>query len=69
MSRQERHEESKLILLLDPSIDGVDDWQQLETDMKKLYEDEMRALNEVLVLEDTEEHDGRELRVEYSCSA
>jgi dsRNA-specific ribonuclease len=59
-----RHQESRLILLLDPSVDGGNDWQQLETDMKKLYEDEMRELNEVLILEDAEEHDGRELRVE-----
>lgn len=59
-----RHRESKLILLLDPAVDRVNDWQQLEADMKKLYEDEMRTLNEVLVLEDAEEHDGRELRVD-----
>lgn len=44
-----RHRESKLILLLDPAVDKFNDWQQLEMDMKKLYEDEMRALSKVLV--------------------
>ena len=59
-----RHRESKLVLLLDPDVDKFNDWQQLEMDMKKLYEDEMRALNEVLVLEDAEQHDGREFRID-----
>ena len=59
-----RHRESKLILLLDPAVDKVSNWQQLEADMKRLYEDDMRALNEVLIFEDTEEHDGREFRIE-----
>lgn len=59
-----RHRESKLILLLDPTLDKISDWQQLEADMKQLYEDEMRALNEVLAFEDGEEHDGRQFRVE-----
>jgi dsRNA-specific ribonuclease/ERCC4-related helicase len=59
-----RHRESKLILLLDPDVDKINDWQQLEMNMKKLYEDEMRALNEVLVLEDAEQHDGREFRID-----
>jgi hypothetical protein len=43
--------------------DKVTEWQQLETAMRKLYEDEMRQLQEVLKFEDTEEHDGREFRV------
>jgi hypothetical protein len=59
-----RHQESKLILLFDPMVDKVKEWQQLEMDMKRLYEDEMRALQEVLVLEDNEDHDNREFRVE-----
>jgi superfamily II DNA helicase RecQ len=59
-----RHQESKLILLLDPAEDKVKDWQPLESDMKKLYEDEMRALSEVLIREDAEEDGGREFRVE-----
>jgi dsRNA-specific ribonuclease len=54
-----RHRDSKLILLLDPEIDKVSEWQQLEMDMKKIYEDEMRLLQEALILEDTEEADGR----------
>lgn len=32
--------------------------------MKALYENDMRMLQELQVLEDTEEHDGRFLRVE-----
>jgi dsRNA-specific ribonuclease len=32
--------------------------------IKKLYEDEMYLLNQVLALEDTEAHDGREFRVD-----
>jgi hypothetical protein len=48
---------------LDSLTDKVTEWQQLETAMRKLYEDEMRQLQEVLKFEDTEEHDGREFRV------
>ena len=58
-----RHRESKLILLLDPKVEKVNNWQQLEADMKRLYEDELRALNEDLMIEDAERHDGREFRV------
>jgi len=58
-----RHRESKMILLLD-STDNPTEWEQLEMDMKMLYEDEMRTLQEVLKIEDTEPHDGRQFRVE-----
>ena len=59
-----RHEKSKLFLLLDPDVDKVNDWEQLEEDMKRLYEDETRALNEILVLEDNEQGDGRKFRID-----
>lgn len=59
-----RHQESKLVLLLDSLVDKVSEWEQLEMNMKRLYEDERRALNKVLVIEDTEEHDAREFRLQ-----
>ncbi|KAG0646281.1 ATP-dependent helicase DCL-2 [Hyphodiscus hymeniophilus] len=59
-----RHRASKLILLLDPKTDKVNDWQQLEADMKRLYEDEMRKLTAVLEVEDAEQGDGRYFRVD-----
>jgi dsRNA-specific ribonuclease len=59
-----RHEESKLILLLDAETDKLTEWQELEREMKARYEDEMRTLQEVLRIENTEEHDRREFRVE-----
>lgn len=59
-----RAQDSKLILLLEASESKSAQWQQLEADMKALYENDMRMLQELQVLEDTEEHDGRFLRVE-----
>ncbi|TAQ90330.1 hypothetical protein B7494_g1341 [Chlorociboria aeruginascens] len=58
-----RQRDSKLVLLLDPALDKVSDWEQLEMAMKSMYEDDMRALQGILVVEDKEEHDGREFRV------
>jgi len=40
------------------------DWEQLETDMKTLYEDEMRDLEEAILREDAEEHDERCFKIE-----
>lgn len=59
-----RHEESKLVLMLD-SIEekNLSEWESLEKEMKALYEDEMRSLHEVLVIEDSEETLSREFRV------
>jgi hypothetical protein len=58
-----RSRESKLVLLLEQKDTNSMPWQQLEMDMKTLYEDDMRQLQELQVLE-TEEHDGRYFRVE-----
>ena len=58
-----RHRESKLVLLLDLEMDRTSEWEQLEVAMKKIYEDEMRSLQQALVLEDLEETDGRQFRV------
>ncbi|KAF4625953.1 hypothetical protein G7Y89_g12212 [Cudoniella acicularis] len=60
-----RHQDSKLILLLEKTLDNkTTDWHQLEMDMKKLYEDDMRVLQELMVIENSEEHDGRFFQVE-----
>lgn len=49
-----RHRDSKLVLM-DCASDKVVNWQQLEADMRQMYEDEMRTLQEFLVLEDADE--------------
>ncbi|KAH7351083.1 dicer-like protein-like protein 2 [Rhexocercosporidium sp. MPI-PUGE-AT-0058] len=49
-----RHRDSKLVLM-DCASDKSVDWQQLEADMKEMYEDEMRTLQEFLVSEDADE--------------
>jgi hypothetical protein len=59
-----RQRDSKLILLLDSMADKLGEYEQLELDMRRIYEDEMRKLQELLVLEDGEEQDGRYFRVE-----
>ena len=59
-----RHQESRLILMMDSQADKLTEWESLERDMKAFYEEEMRMLQEVLQLEDSEEHDHRKFRVE-----
>jgi hypothetical protein len=62
-----RQRDSELILLLetaDSITDKATEWQQLELDMGKHYEDEMRILEEVLLREDAEQHDNRTFKVE-----
>lgn len=59
-----RHRDSKLILLLDSLDNKLSQWQQLELEMKRIYENEMRSLQEVLYVEDTETHNGQTFRVE-----
>ncbi|PVH89342.1 P-loop containing nucleoside triphosphate hydrolase protein [Cadophora sp. DSE1049] len=49
-----RHRDSKLVLMHSDS-DKIVGWQQLEADMRQMYEDEMRTLQEELRLEDAEE--------------
>ena len=49
-----RQRDSELILLLDSTDSKVIDWRQLEADMRSIYEDEMRILQEILVREDEE---------------
>lgn len=51
-----RHRQSKLVLMHSDN-DKIVDWQQLEADMRQMYEDEMRTLQEELRLEDAEEVD------------
>lgn len=60
-----RHQESKLILMTaDSRADKLSEWQELEDGMRARYEDDMRTLQEVLQLEDSEEQGQREFRVE-----
>ena len=54
-----RQQDSELVLLLDSATDKVTEWEQLEADMKRIYSDEMRTLEEILVYEDAEEHENR----------
>ncbi len=49
-----RHRDSELVLLLE-STDNATHWHQLEQAMRKIYEDQMRVLQEILFLEDTED--------------
>ncbi|CZS99458.1 related to Dcl-2 dicer RNA helicase/RNAseIII CAF [Rhynchosporium agropyri] len=49
-----RHRDSKLVLM-HSDCDKAVNWQQLEADMRAMYEDEMRTLQEYLILEDGEE--------------
>ena len=49
-----RQRDSELVLLLDATDKGTE-WHQLELDMRRIYEDEMRKLAEALVEEDSEE--------------
>jgi len=58
-----RQRNSKVILLLDSMVDKLGEYEQLEHDMRRIYEDEMRKLQEILVIEDGEEHDGRYFRI------
>ncbi|KAL3422431.1 dicer-like protein 2 [Phlyctema vagabunda] len=59
-----RQKDSKLVLLLDNLTDRANDWEDLELTMKRMYEDEMRTLQEVLTIEENEEHDGRQFKIE-----
>ncbi|PBP20089.1 RNase3 domain-containing protein [Diplocarpon rosae] len=58
-----RQRDSKLVLLVDAADNKLTGWEQLENDMRKMYEDDMRNLQEYLVHEDAEEHDGRIFQV------
>ncbi|PQE29607.1 RNAse3 domain-containing protein [Rutstroemia sp. NJR-2017a BBW] len=49
-----RQQDSKLVLL-DPESDNITDWHQLETNMRRMYEDDMRALRRLVELEAAEE--------------
>ncbi|KAI0385350.1 hypothetical protein F5Y04DRAFT_245634 [Hypomontagnella monticulosa] len=52
-----RMRESKLILLLDNPTYQVDEWTAYEEEMKKRYEDDMRKVQELVDLEESEEPD------------
>lgn len=59
-----RSSDSKLVLLLESNDTKSTPWHELEMEMKTLYEDDMRQLEEYKVLESTEEHDGCFFRVD-----
>ena len=59
-----RQRDASLVLFLDPMEDQNTDWSRLETEMRQLYEDEMRALQELLITEEDEDHDHRQFRVD-----
>ncbi|KAJ5054159.1 uncharacterized protein L3040_000441 [Drepanopeziza brunnea f. sp. 'multigermtubi'] len=59
-----RHRDSRLVLLSDYADGKVVEWKKLEEDMRKMYEDERRTLQSLLLAEDSEEDDGRVFRVE-----
>lgn len=57
-----RQRDSELVLLLESSDKGTE-WHQLELAMRKIYEDEMRVLEEILLREDAEEPGNRTFEV------
>jgi ERCC4-related helicase len=59
-----RRKESKLVLMLSAVSDKLIEWQRLESDMKRIYADDMRELQRLAEVEDLEEHDGRYFEVE-----
>lgn len=59
-----RSRDSKLIILLESANINSTPWEQIEKDMKTIYEDDMRQLRQYEVLEGSEKHDGRYFRVE-----
>lgn len=60
-----RMRQSHLYILMKEEDAGVStNWEQLENDMKRHYEDELRILQKIEALEDAEEQDYPELRVD-----
>jgi len=59
-----RKKESQLMLMQSSKSDKLSQWQELELDMKRIYADDMRELQAVIDIEQLEEDDGREFRVE-----
>jgi superfamily II DNA or RNA helicase len=59
-----RKKESQLMLMQSSKADKLSQWQELELDMKRIYADDMRELQAVMDLEQLEEADGREFRIE-----
>lgn len=51
------------MLFLNSDQDQASDWEHLETEMRKVYEDEMRQVQELQVLEDEEDAEQRCFRV------
>lgn len=51
-----RHKKSKLVLLMQRT-DATTEWEELERSMKASYEEETRQLQEVLNIENGEDHD------------
>lgn len=54
---------SKFVLMFEegPSSRAISTWEELEAEMTRIYEDDMRALEEVKALEEQEEEGRREL--------
>lgn len=59
-----RMQESKLVLMQATDTNRLGQWQELEAEMKRIYADDMRQLQELEELENGEEGDDREFRVE-----
>jgi dsRNA-specific ribonuclease len=59
-----RQRDSKLIILHEANDSKVTDWRQLEENMRQMYADDQRVLQELAILEEEEYHDGRFFFVE-----
>jgi dsRNA-specific ribonuclease len=59
-----RQRDSNLIILHEANDSKVTDWRQLEENMRQMYADDQRVLQELAILEDEEYHDGRFFLVE-----
>jgi ERCC4-related helicase len=55
--------DSKLVLLQSQKSDKLEQWQELETELKKRYADETREYQQAEMIENAKEHDGNEFRV------
>jgi ERCC4-related helicase len=59
-----RMQVSKLVLMQATSSNTLGKWQEAEAEMKRIYADDMRRLQELEEIEKEEEVDGREFRIE-----
>lgn len=59
-----RQRDSKLMLMLASQSDKLREFQKLEAEMNAIYEDKMRSVREIAVIENENDRDGREFRIE-----